>query len=131
MTMKKIAILAAILIGSVPALAADLGSEITNAATHAGLASQASDLNGVHMHLHHALNCLVGPSGVGFDAKQMNPCANSGAGAIPDASDPAMKQALENAADSARAGIASSDIAAAKADASKAKAQISAANPHS
>lgn len=125
--MKKIAILAAILLGTAPALAADLGSEINNAATHAGLAASASDLNGVHMHLHHTLNCLVGPGGNGFDAKQLNPCAGSGAGAIPDASDPATKQALENAAETARAGIASTDIAAAKADANKAKAQISAA----
>jgi len=46
---------------------------------------------------------------------------------VPDASDPAMKQALENAADTARAGIAASDIAAAKADANKANAQITAA----
>ncbi|HEY5347680.1 MAG TPA: hypothetical protein VIJ72_05765 [Rhizomicrobium sp.] len=127
--MKKIAILAAsaALFAAAPALAADLGSEITTAATHAGLAAKASDLDGVHMHLHHALNCLVGPNGNGFDAKQMNPCAGSGTGAIPDASDPAMKQALENAADTARAGIAASDIAAAKADANKANAQITAA----
>jgi hypothetical protein len=128
--MKKIAILAAILLGAAPALAADLGSEITTAATHAGLAAKASDLDGVHMHLHHTLNCLVGPGGNGFDAKQMNPCANSGAGAIPDASDPATKQALENAADTARAGIAAADIASAKTDATKAGAQISAAKPH-
>ena len=129
--MKKFAILAACVALAAPALAADLGSEITNAATHAGLASQASNLDGVHMHLHHTLNCLVGPGGNGFDAKQMNPCANSGAGAIPDASDPAMKQALENAADSARSGLTATDIAAAKADASKASAQIAAAKPHS
>jgi len=98
-----------------PALAADVGSEIVTAGTHADLASQAADLNGVHMHLHHAVNCLVGPSGKGFDAKQMNPCANSGNGAIPDSADPAKKQALQAAADKAETGIASSDIATAKA----------------
>ena len=48
--------------------AVDLGSEINNAATHAGLAAQAADINGVHTHMHHALNCLVGPKGDGFDA---------------------------------------------------------------
>ena len=129
--MKKIAILAAILIGTVPALAADLGAEITTAATHANLAAQADSINGVHTHLHHVLNCLVGPAGSGFDAKELNPCANSGTGAIPDSTDAMMKKALENAADTARAGIAATDIAAAKADASKAEAQIKAANPHS
>ena len=41
-------------------------------------AAQATDLNTVHMHLHHALNCLVGPNGKGFDAKEMNPCAHAG-----------------------------------------------------
>ena len=42
---------------------------------------------GVQAHLHHTLNCLVGPGGDGFDAKQMNPCAQAGNGAIPDAKD--------------------------------------------
>jgi hypothetical protein len=98
-----------------PALAADVGSEIVTAGTHAGLAAQAADLNGVHMHLHHAVNCLVGPSGKGFDASQMNPCANSGNGAIPDTADPAKKASLQAAADKALSGIAESDIAKAKA----------------
>ena len=56
------------------AFAADVGSEITNAQTHAGLAASAANLDGVHMHMHHALNCLVGPKGDGFDSSQMNPC---------------------------------------------------------
>jgi hypothetical protein len=131
--MKKITILAAsaALLGFSPALAADLGAEITTAATHANLAAQADGINGVHTHLHHVLNCLVGPGGSGFDAKELNPCANSGAGAIPDSTDAMMKKALENAADTARAGIAATDIAAAKADANKADAQITAAKTHS
>ena len=98
-----------------PALAADVSSEIVTAGTHADLAAQAADLDGVHMHLHHAVNCLVGPSGKGYDAKQMNPCANSGNGAIPDSADPTKKTALQAAADKAQTGIASSDIATAKA----------------
>ena len=131
--MKKIAIITvcAALVGITPALAADLGAEINTAATHADLAVQADNINGVHTHLHHALNCLVGPGGNGFDAKELNPCGHSGAGAIPDSTDAMMKKALENAADTARAGIAATDIAAAKADATKANAQIKAANPHS
>src|SRR6185437_3359635 len=36
------------------AFAADLGSEINNAATHAGLAAQAANIDGVHTHMHHA-----------------------------------------------------------------------------
>ena len=60
---------------------ADAHSEIVNAETHAGLAAKGTDLAAVHMHLHHTLNCLVGPSGAGFDAKEINPCANAGSGA--------------------------------------------------
>lgn len=93
---------------------ADWHSETVNAATHAGLAAQAADLNGVHTHLHHTLNCLVGPKGTGFDAKEMNPCAQAGNGAIPDAADAAHKTALEAAANTARAGIAAGDLATAK-----------------
>ena len=96
------------------AAAADLGGEIANAAQHAGLAAQAGDIAGVHMHLHHAVNCLVGPSGSGFDAKEMNPCANSGNGAIPDSATPAQKKALQAAATKAETGIASTDYAAAQ-----------------
>ena len=96
------------------AAAADLNGEIANAAQHAGLAAQAGDIAGVHMHLHHAVNCLVGPAGSGFDAKEMNPCANSGNGAIPDSATPAQKKALQAAAAKAETGIASTDYAAAQ-----------------
>ena len=68
----------------VPVLAADVSAEITNAAMHAGLAAKGTDIATVHTHLHHTVNCLVGPGGQGFDAKELNPCANNGAGAIPD-----------------------------------------------
>ncbi len=68
---------------------------------------------------HHALNCLVGPGGTGFDATQMNPCANSGSGAIPDTADAAKKKILETAADQARSGIAATDLAKAQAAATK------------
>ncbi|MBI3676673.1 MAG: hypothetical protein HY243_08660 [Proteobacteria bacterium] len=40
---------------------ADAKSEVVTAWTHADLASKAGDLSGVTMHLHHVLNCLVGP----------------------------------------------------------------------
>ena len=50
---------------------------------HAGYAAAAADIAGVHAHLHHALNCLVGPGGNGFDAKEINPCAHAGNGSFP------------------------------------------------
>jgi hypothetical protein len=107
----------ALALSPLPVLAADPAGEITTAATHADLASKASDLAGTQMHLHHTLNCLVGPNGQGFDPKNLNPCANSGAGAIPDTSDAGKKAALEAAANLARSGIAATDKVTAQKDA--------------
>lgn len=109
------------------AFAADLGSEITNAQTHAGLAASAANLDGVHMHLHHALNCVVGPAGDGFDAKQMNPCAQSGNGALTDETDAAKKAKLMTAKGQLQKGIAETDLKAAQADATAAQTMIASA----
>jgi hypothetical protein len=106
------------------ASAADVGSEIATAAQHAGLAAQSSDIAGVHTHLHHTVNCLVGPGGPGFDAKELNPCANTGKGAIPDSTSASTKQALQAALDKANSGLASNDLAAAQKDASGAEAML-------
>src|SRR6185503_15282585 len=76
---------------------ADGPQAIGIAANHAGLAAAANDINTVHTHLHHVLNCLVGPGGEGFDAAPGNPCANAG-GAIPQTADAATKAKLETAA---------------------------------
>ena len=109
---------------SATAFAADLGSEITNAQTHAGLAASAANIDGVHMHMHHALNCLVGPGGDGFDAKQMNPCAQSGNGAIPDEMDAAKKAKLTTAKTQLMQGIAATDLKMAQASATTAQTTI-------
>ncbi|MBN9588146.1 MAG: hypothetical protein BGN85_14145 [Alphaproteobacteria bacterium 64-11] len=108
---------------ALPALA-DAAQEVSTAATHAGLAAKQGAIDGVHMHLHHALNCLVGPGGEGFDAGQANPCAKQGNGAIPDTTDAAMKAKLEGAVASAKSGIAATDLAMAKADAEKTAAAL-------
>src|ERR1043165_5971629 len=128
--MPKISIAAAcvlplVLLFAGPACA-DANSETVTAATHAQLAAGASDLKGVQTHLHHTLNCLVGPGGNGFDAKELNPCAQSGHGAIPDTMDPAKKKELEAAADKARAGIAATDMKSAQGDASAVSAALKA-----
>lgn len=103
---------------------ADAHSEIVNAGMHAGFAAGAPDIAGVHAHLHHTLNCLVGPNGNGYDAKELDPCAQAGHGAIPDTADADKKTALEAAAAKARAGIASGELAAAKQDATDARAML-------
>ena len=69
--------------------------EIMTAAEHAGLSGAASNLKMAHAHLHHALNCLVGPSGEGYDSSAFDPCKGKGNGAIPDADSKVQKQSLE------------------------------------
>ena len=108
------------------AQAADAGSEITTAATHARLAAQGSDITAVHTHLHHAINCLVGPGGTGFDAKELNPCANSGDGAIPDSTSASTKQALQAALAKAESGLAATDVDAGRKDAASTEAMLEA-----
>jgi hypothetical protein len=53
--------------------------------THAQIAAKMSSVDQTHLHLHHVVNCLVGPNGQGFDAKAGNPCKGQGNGAINDA----------------------------------------------
>jgi hypothetical protein len=117
-------VLAAPLAFAAPVFAADLGAELSNAQSHAGLAASSRDLNSVHMHMHHALNCLVGPNGDGFDSKQMNPCAQSGNGAIPDESNQVKKSRLMQARDQLQTGIAATDLKAAQGAAASAQATL-------
>lgn len=93
--------------------AADAQQAIGIAAQHAGLAANAGNINVVHTHMHHVLNCLVGPGGDGFDAMPGNPCAMAG-GAIPQENNADMKTKLLNVAAQIRAGIGESNMDAAK-----------------
>jgi len=117
---------AAVSLLATPAFA-DLAGELSTAQTHAGLAAAQADIAKVHMHLQHALNCLVGPSGDGFDAAPGNPCAKAGNGAIPDSTDAAQKTKLTAAAATAKAGVANSDLAGAQAAAKQTADAVAAA----
>ena len=104
----------ALAIGVAPrALAGDSAKEASTAAAHAGMASSAANIATAHAHLHHTVNCLVGPKGDGYDATQANPCAQMGDGAIPDATDAAAKAKMTKAVETAQAGIKSDDLATA------------------
>jgi hypothetical protein len=119
--------LALLFAGPLPAFAADAAKEIAVAEQHAGYAAGATLLTTVRAHLHHTVNCLVGPNGQGFDAKELNPCNGVGAGAIPDATDPAKKQILQQALTKAEAGLAAGDLAAAKENAAATQALLKSA----
>jgi hypothetical protein len=104
---------------------ADGHGEIVTAWEHADYAADATKIADVHLHLHHSLNCLVGPGGNGFDAKEMNPCAHAGNGAIPDLGpDSAKFAALNTAAAKARDGIAETDLKKAQADAAVVRSML-------
>ena len=66
--MKKFLIASCMALALPTAAFADVAAELTVADQHAGFAAKAATVDMVHMHLHHVLNCLVGPSGPGFDA---------------------------------------------------------------
>jgi hypothetical protein len=123
--MRKYAVLcgafaAAVCVMAMPARAADVKSEIMTAEQHATLAAQAQSIDMVHMHLHHVLNCLVGPKGTDYDAQELDPCKNTGSGAIPDTTEAATKQKLKTAVAKAKGGLQESNLAAAQKDAADA-----------
>jgi hypothetical protein len=113
---RFLASIVTVLVAALPAsaLAADPTQEVATAATHAGFAAQATRIEQAHMHLHHTVNCLVGPQGHGFDASEANPCQKLGNGAIPDTTDAATKAKLTAALASAQAGLKSDDLTATK-----------------
>lgn len=124
-----IGIAACAALAAVPLAArADAASEISTAAQHAQFSSQATSIKVAHAHLHHALNCLVGPKGHGFDSKAMDPCKGQGDGAIADTSDPATKKSLERIAARARAALRSDDLDTVKKDADRIQSELAGLN---
>lgn len=104
------ALAAAIPLGAYAANGAD--TEASTAHAHALMAQNAKTVAMAHTHLHHVVNCLVGPKGEGFDAAAGNPCKGQGNGAIPDsATDSAEHDTLAQALASARAGLAAQTLA--------------------
>ncbi len=112
-------------LSAAPALAGgNLTTEINTAALHARLSAKASTLKMVHAHMHHALNCLAGPKGKGFDSAALDPCKNEGNGAISDATSAAMKQRLEEVAQLLQKGLSDKNLGTAKATAAKVEAEL-------
>ena len=104
--------------------ASDASTEIATAAHHAGFAAKSDTIDMVHAHMHHALNCLVGPNGNGFDSTALNPCKNQGSGAIADSTDAAQKKSLEGVADTLRGGLEDNTLATAQKTAGDAETEL-------
>ena len=95
-----------LLVAATPSSAiADMRSEAATANTHAGLAANAPDAKTTEMHLHHVINCLVGPNGDGFDPSVGNPCKDQGDGALRDTKDSAEIKALRLALRKTNSGL--------------------------
>jgi hypothetical protein len=95
-----------------------VSKQVGTASAHAGMALGAADLKLAHTHLHHVVNCLVGPSGKGFDAQEEDPCKGMGQGAIVDAKgDTASETKLHAALAQAEHGLKTTTLDGAHADA--------------
>ena len=104
---------------------AAVSKQVATATAHAGMAMGAADLKMTHMHLHHVVNCLEGPSGKRFDAKAGDPCKGQGNGAIADAKgDAATETKLHTALTQAEAGLKAKTLEAAHEDAKKAMSTL-------
>lgn len=97
-----------------PVYASGLSHELTQATLHANYAATATTIEEVQHHLHHVINCLVGPDAPGFIADAMNPCHGMGKGAIPDTSDPALQMNLERVLEHAQAALTTENFVLAK-----------------
>lgn len=94
--------------------------QVATATAHAGMALGAGDVNMVHTHLHHVINCLVGPMGEAFDSSAGNPCKGMGNGAIVDAKgEAAIEGTLRTAYREAEEGLQAKTLDRAHADAQK------------
>ncbi|HKV44812.1 MAG TPA: hypothetical protein VJT32_09080 [bacterium] len=62
----------------------NMADELKTAITHAGFAAKYDTMKEVGLHLHHVINCLVGPGDKMFDKAAGNPCQGQGHGILPD-----------------------------------------------
>lgn len=108
------------------AFAGDAAKELAIAAKHAGYAANSTNIRDVHMHLHHAVNCLEGPNGPHFDRQELNPCKTLGGGVIPETVDTGRKKMLEIVVREAEKGINSNDLDSARKSAGQTAAMLNA-----
>jgi len=86
-------------------------TEIYTALVHAQMALASKDVVEAHHHLHHVINCLVGPNGKGYDANEENPCKGMGNGAMNDVdSKSAQYKKLDDALSEAKEGLDKSSL---------------------
>lgn len=74
--MLAVTVVAVASLGAHSTFAADMSmaAQYKTAIAHAGYAEKAGAMTDVTMHLHHVLNCLVGPTDKMFDKAAGDPC---------------------------------------------------------
>lgn len=95
-------------------MTADGQKEVATAIEHAHYASQSNQLDAVHLHLHHVINCMVGTNGEGFDAQAGDPCKGEGTGALNDLKASPARQDADQALALARVGVKIDQYSAAR-----------------
>lgn len=124
-SLTAIAAIAAMSVLASAFAAGDAAKQIATAEVHAQMAASVKDINMVHAHLHHVINCLVGPKGKLFDSKAEDPCQGMGDGAINDLADsPKLHAKLEMAVEHAERGIKSTSYKKAHAAAVRVEALL-------
>jgi hypothetical protein len=102
--------------------------EIATALRHAGMSAGSSTIADVHNHLHHVLNCLVGPSGAGYDATAEDPCKGQGTGAVNDVYNKSKeRKKLDAAVKDANKGLKEDDLKKAQKEAKEVMDDLKAA----
>lgn len=111
--LKKIMAVGLLCMGVVSAAYAEdmVKMEMSTAVTHAEYSAKSTKISGVHLHLHHVVNCLVGEHGKQFYAAAGDPCKGMGNGAINDAHTKYLKETLEKVLAEAERGLATQDVA--------------------
>jgi hypothetical protein len=88
-------------------LVGSIKTQLKTAAFHAGeLAQRGNTVAGTHLHLHHTINCLEGPSGPDFLQAAGYPCQGQGNGIIPD-----LRAAVMHTVPGAQAALDDANIA--------------------
>jgi hypothetical protein len=85
--MVGLALVAVLTFGTQGIFAAQMGmaDALKTAITHAGFAAKYDTMKEVSLHLHHVINCLVGPNEkMMFSKAAGNPCEGQGKGIMPD-----------------------------------------------
>lgn len=111
--------------------AGNASQEIATAAAHAQMAAAAADRTTADMHLHHAINCLVGSSDKRYDAQAGDPCKGMGNGAIHDLGHaPAEHVRLQQALMQAERGLHADSLDATHAAAKRVAEALKASGPN-